>query len=76
MSELPDAERMLEAAEQAAANDDLVSADELLRGAARIQIVNRPLYDPGDDEHREILRRFGRSFVNLANVIPRFKGLR
>jgi hypothetical protein len=37
MSELRDAERMLEAAEQAAAADDLASADELLRGAARIQ---------------------------------------
>ncbi|HEX7140665.1 MAG TPA: DUF2914 domain-containing protein [Vicinamibacterales bacterium] len=37
MSDLSDAGRMLEAAEQAAAVDDLVSADELLRGAARIQ---------------------------------------
>src|SRR6266496_560681 len=37
MSELRDAERMLEAAEQAAVADDLASADELLRGAARIQ---------------------------------------
>jgi hypothetical protein len=39
MSELQDAERMLEAAEQAAAADDLPSAAELLRGAARIQEV-------------------------------------
>lgn len=37
MSELQDAGRMLEAAAQAAAADDLTSADELLRGAARIQ---------------------------------------
>ena len=37
MSELRDAGRMLEAAEQAAVADDLASADELLRGAARIQ---------------------------------------
>ncbi len=37
MSELPDAARMLAAAEQAAGAEDLASADELLRGAARIQ---------------------------------------
>src|SRR6185295_11874607 len=37
MSELQDAGRMLEAAEQAAVADDLASADELLRTAARIQ---------------------------------------
>src|SRR5712671_8019853 len=37
MSDLRDAERMLEAAEQAAIGADLASADELLRGAARIQ---------------------------------------
>ena len=37
MSELLDAGRMLEAAEQAAVAGDLASADELLRGAARIQ---------------------------------------
>ena len=37
MSELQDAGRMLEVAEQAAIADDLASADELLRGAARIQ---------------------------------------
>ena len=37
MSELRDAGRMLEAAEQAAVAGDLASADELLRGAARIQ---------------------------------------
>jgi hypothetical protein len=37
MSELQDAGRMLAEAEQAAIADDLVSADELLRGAARIQ---------------------------------------
>ena len=37
MSELRDAGRMLEAAEHAAAADDLASADELLRSAARIQ---------------------------------------
>ena len=37
MSELQDARRMLEAAEQAAVADDLASADELLRSAARIQ---------------------------------------
>jgi Tetratricopeptide repeat/Protein of unknown function (DUF2914) len=37
MSELRDAGRMLEAAEQAAAADDLASAVELLRSAARIQ---------------------------------------
>jgi hypothetical protein len=37
MSELRDVGRMLEAAEQAAVADDLASADELLRGAARIQ---------------------------------------
>jgi hypothetical protein len=37
MSELRDVERMLEAAAQAAVADDLASADEQLRGAARIQ---------------------------------------
>jgi hypothetical protein len=37
MSELQDAGRMIEVAEQAAIADDLASADELLRGAARIQ---------------------------------------
>jgi hypothetical protein len=37
MSDLRDAGRMLEAAEQAAVAEDLASADELLRGAARIQ---------------------------------------
>jgi Tetratricopeptide repeat/Protein of unknown function (DUF2914) len=37
MSELRDVGRMLEAAEQAAVADDLASADELLRSAARIQ---------------------------------------
>ena len=37
MSELRDAGRMLEAAEQAAIAGDLASADELLRAAARIQ---------------------------------------
>ena len=37
MPELRDAGRMLEAAEQAAVAGDLASADELLRGAARIQ---------------------------------------
>jgi tetratricopeptide repeat protein/DUF2914 family protein len=37
MSDLRDAERMLEAAEQAAVADDLTSADALLREAARIQ---------------------------------------
>ncbi len=37
MSELQDAGRMLEAAEQAAIAGDFASADELLRGAARIQ---------------------------------------
>jgi hypothetical protein len=37
MPELQDAERMLEEAAQAAAADDLARADELLRGAARIQ---------------------------------------
>ncbi len=37
MTELQDAGRMLEAATQAAAADDLTSADELLRGVARIQ---------------------------------------
>jgi hypothetical protein len=37
MSELQDARRMLDAAEQAAAAGDLMAADELLRGAARIQ---------------------------------------
>jgi hypothetical protein len=39
MSELPDAARMLEAAEQAARTDDLALADELLRRAAHIQEV-------------------------------------
>jgi hypothetical protein len=37
MSELRDAGHMLEVAEQAAVADDLALADELLRGAARIQ---------------------------------------
>jgi hypothetical protein len=37
MSELQDAARMLEEAEQAARADDLALADQLLRGAARIQ---------------------------------------
>jgi hypothetical protein len=37
MSELQDAGRLLEAAERAAVADDLASADELLRRAARIQ---------------------------------------
>ena len=37
MSELRDAGRMIEAAEQAAIADDLSLADELLRAAARIQ---------------------------------------
>jgi hypothetical protein len=37
MSELQDAGRMLEVAEQAALADDLAQADELLRDAARIQ---------------------------------------
>jgi len=37
MSELRDAGRMLEVAQQAAIADDLASADELLRSAARIQ---------------------------------------
>ena len=37
MTELLDAGRMLELAEQAAIADDLESADELLRGAARVQ---------------------------------------
>jgi hypothetical protein len=37
MSKLQDAGRMLEAAEQAAVAEDLASADELLRSAARIQ---------------------------------------
>ncbi|HEY6360375.1 MAG TPA: DUF2914 domain-containing protein [Vicinamibacterales bacterium] len=37
MTELPDAGRLLELAEQAAIADDLESADELLRGVARIQ---------------------------------------
>jgi len=37
MSELQDAGRLLEAAEQAAVADDLASADGLLRGAASIQ---------------------------------------
>jgi hypothetical protein len=37
MSELQDAARMLEVAEQAALADDLASADQLLRDAARIQ---------------------------------------
>jgi tetratricopeptide repeat protein/DUF2914 family protein len=37
MSELQDADHMLEVAEQAAIADDLAFADELLRGAARIQ---------------------------------------
>jgi hypothetical protein len=39
MSELPDAARMLEAAEHAARTDDLALADELLRRVARIQEV-------------------------------------
>jgi tetratricopeptide repeat protein/DUF2914 family protein len=37
MSELQDADHMLEVAQQAAIADDLASADELLRSAARIQ---------------------------------------
>ena len=37
MSDLQDAGRMLAEAEQAAIANDLVLADELLRGAARIQ---------------------------------------
>jgi Protein of unknown function (DUF2914)/Tetratricopeptide repeat len=37
MTELQDAQRMLDAAEQAAAAGDLTAADELLRGAARVQ---------------------------------------
>ena len=39
MSELPDAARMLEAAEQAARTENLALADELLRRAAHIQEV-------------------------------------
>ncbi|MEO8255919.1 MAG: DUF2914 domain-containing protein [Acidobacteriota bacterium] len=39
MSELGDAGRMLELAEQAALKNDLAFADELLRGAARIQEI-------------------------------------
>jgi hypothetical protein len=37
MTEVQDAGHLLEAAEQAAARNDLASADELLRGAARLQ---------------------------------------
>jgi hypothetical protein len=47
MSDLRDAERMLEAAEQAAVADDLASADELLRGAARIQEAELGPLHPG-----------------------------
>ena len=39
MSELPDATRLLEAAEQAARTDDLALADELLRRAAHLQEI-------------------------------------
>ena len=46
MSELPDAARMLEAAEQAALMDDLALADELLRRAAHIQEVELGPLDP------------------------------
>ena len=46
MSKLPDAARMLEAAEQAALMDDLALADELLRRAAHIQEVELGPLDP------------------------------